>query len=488
MKRARSIYFNDARHYYLFVHEPPMRLEDAWGPVDEVAGTGVDTFVYGVSRDDGLFYPSRVGKRFGEGEDLIQAAYWRVWHNMQSLIDGGLDPLTVLIDRAHEKGMEFIVSQRMGAFPGAGEKAAPRDGGPGMTDEAVRDHQFAVLRELALDYPTEGIELDFAAAPGGTDWWVPEDELQQQAPMMTDFMRRVRAMSKERAGSPAVIGARVYPTRELNQAAGLDVDTWIEEGLVDYLVPLVYVYMTLDANMPIDWLVTATAETDISVYAFLHCHYTEENRHRANRTYATPAMYRAAAANAWRMGVDGLYSWFMRWPLGSEQRSVLMELSDREQLERRDRHYFLRREVEDTGDHDYPAQLPLAFDPASDVGVTKKITFSIADDTANEPSATQVTLRLALTDLVAADRIDLSLNGQSLAGAPLQRSPMRKIDPYAGQWVEIDLVGHPPACGHNVLEVTLRERPADLKSSLVLEDVEIIVEYDTYASTPLGGV
>ncbi len=45
MKRARSIYFNDARHYYLFVHEPPMRLEDAWGPVDEVAGTGVDTFV-----------------------------------------------------------------------------------------------------------------------------------------------------------------------------------------------------------------------------------------------------------------------------------------------------------------------------------------------------------------------------------------------------------------------------------------------------------
>ncbi|MEC9378848.1 MAG: hypothetical protein VX528_07780, partial [Candidatus Latescibacterota bacterium] len=144
--------------------------------------------------------------------------------------------------------------------------------------------------------------------------------------------------------------------------------------------------------------------------------------------------------------------------------------------------------VEDTGDHDYPAQLPLAFDPASDVGVTKKITFSIADDTANEPSATQVTLRLALTDLVAADRIDLSLNGQSLAGAPLQRSPMREIDPYAGQWVEIDLVGHPPTCGHNVLEVTLRERPADLKSSLVLEDVEIIVEYDTYASTPLGGV
>ena len=44
MKRKRIIYFNDARHYYLFVFEPPMTLADAWVPVDEVAGTSVDTF------------------------------------------------------------------------------------------------------------------------------------------------------------------------------------------------------------------------------------------------------------------------------------------------------------------------------------------------------------------------------------------------------------------------------------------------------------
>ena len=61
MRRHRTIYFNDARHYYLFVYDPPMRLEDAWVPVDEVAETSVDTFSYGVSRADGLFYPSKVG-------------------------------------------------------------------------------------------------------------------------------------------------------------------------------------------------------------------------------------------------------------------------------------------------------------------------------------------------------------------------------------------------------------------------------------------
>ena len=39
MRQQRTIYFNDARHYYLFAFEPPMALEDAWVPIDEVAGT-----------------------------------------------------------------------------------------------------------------------------------------------------------------------------------------------------------------------------------------------------------------------------------------------------------------------------------------------------------------------------------------------------------------------------------------------------------------
>ena len=108
MRRQRTIYFNDARHYYLFVFEPPMRMEDAWRPIDEVAGTAVDTFIYGVSRGDGLFYPSNKGLRFGSGLDSFEmAAYWRVWENMQSLID-----------RAHQKGMDFFASLGMGDFPG----------------------------------------------------------------------------------------------------------------------------------------------------------------------------------------------------------------------------------------------------------------------------------------------------------------------------------------------------------------------------------
>ena len=45
-------------------------------------------------------------------------------------------------------------------------------------------------------------------------------------------------------------------------------------------------------------------------------------------------MMRAAAANNWARGVDGLYPWFLSWPLGQGERSVkaLAELeNDRSQ-------------------------------------------------------------------------------------------------------------------------------------------------------------
>ena len=44
MRRHRTIYFNDARHYYLFVYEPSMRLEDAWVPIDGCTGLRADEF------------------------------------------------------------------------------------------------------------------------------------------------------------------------------------------------------------------------------------------------------------------------------------------------------------------------------------------------------------------------------------------------------------------------------------------------------------
>ena len=240
MRKSRTIYFNDARHYYLFVFDPPMRLEDAWRPVDEVSGTAVDTFIYGVSRGDtGLFFPSEVGMRFGADLQPFQNAYeWRSWENMESLIARGLDPLTVLIDRAHEKNLEFFASLRLGSYGGMNPEHSVANGGRGFLHPEVRDHQYAQLVELATRYAVDGVELDFAAAPGGDTFCLSPEDAPQEVSVLTNFVRDVAAMVRQRPGNPGQVGVRVYPAQELNERAGLEVDTWLREGLVDFVVPM----------------------------------------------------------------------------------------------------------------------------------------------------------------------------------------------------------------------------------------------------------
>jgi hypothetical protein len=478
MRQRRTIYFNDARHYYLFVFEPPMRLEDAWVPVDEAAGTAVDTFAYGVERGDGLFYPSRIGQRFGQDiQPFKDACYWRVWENMQSLIDRGLNPLQVLVDRAHDKGMDFFASLRMGGYGGIKPEHTLAGGGRGFAHPEVREHQFAVLEELAIQYPVEGVELDFAAAPGGSPFWFRPEDVPEYTPVMTGLVGRIAAMVRGRPGEPGQIGARVYPTEELNLKAGLDVRTWLREGLVDFVVPVVYAYFVLDADMPIDWLVQEAHAHDASVYAMLQPYY---GRTGLNASYATPAMVRAAAANNWAKGVDGMYAWFLSWPLGDAEHRLLSELGDPDLVAEGDKHYFLRHRSEDTSGHDYPAHLPLEI-PGPDAAQQYQIPFAIADDPGNN-RVSRIQLKLAVSNLVSADRLEVRLNGQSLAGEPCRRVPLRWLDPYSGQWLVFELERVRPSQGRNLLEVALRSRPAGLEGGIAVQDVEVLVEYGVFPS------
>lgn len=475
MPQQRTIYFNDARHYYLFVHEPPMRMEDAWGPIDEVAGTGVDTFIYGVSRGDGLFYPSKVGLRFGADEDgFDMAAYWRVWENMQSLIGRGLDPLQMLIDRAHDKGMDFVASLRMGDHPGLDAKYTPAGGGRGYVHQEVRDFQLALLQELATDYPVDGVELDFAAAPAGTSFCLKDEDVAEHGATMTEFVRQVSRMVRQRRGGAGQIGVRVYPTEALNAATGLQVKPWLEERLVDYIVPLVYARFVLDPNMPIDWLVQAAHQHDVSVYGMLQPYYSEEHRRFINVVNASVEMMRAASANFRLKGVDGLYTWFLRWPLGADERHILTELGDADLIREGDKHYFLSRRSDDRT-HDYDVPLPLDLP----VGSACQIPFTIADDPDNDRVQT-IALRLGLANFVSADRLALRLNGQPLADEPTRCTSVRRIDPYMGMWLVVQLQKVRPRRGENLLELTLQERPPRLQGNVTLDDIEVIVKYGTY--------
>lgn len=482
-RRRRTIYFNDARHYYLFVFEPPMALENAWVPIDEVAGTSVDTFVYGVARSDGLFYPSKVGMRFGADiRPFQQSAYWRLWENMQSLMDRGLDPLTVLIDRAHSKGIDFFASLRMSAYGGMDPKKNTANGGLGLAHKEVRDHQFSVLKELAYDYETEGIELDFAAAPNGMPVCLRSEDVEEYTPVLTEFVRRIAKMCRERPGGAAQIGARVYPTREMNVHYGYDVDTWLKDGLVDFVVPMLYGETLLNIDPPIEDLIATAHANDVSVYPMLEPYTKNTSTGARVREYNTPEHLRAAAANYWALGGDGLYTWFLRWPLGDAERRALTELGDPDLVKEANKRYFVRRRSERGAEMGYDAPLPIDI-PEADPSKRYSIPFSIADDLVGaKERVRQVHLRINLRNLVSADRVTVLLNGESLVGETCLRESGWFINPYSGQWLEFHLERVRPRRGKNTLEISLDGRPAGFASGITIEEVEVFVEYGPFPS------
>ncbi len=482
MRRKRIGYINDARHYYLFAFEPPMDLRDAWRPVDDVAGTNVDTLIYMVERGDGLFYPSKVGRRFGEDlQPFDMTAYYRAWHNMQSLIDRGLDPLTVLIERAHDKDMEFIASLRMTSYLGLDASLKVPDG-RGLAHEEVRDHQFAVLRELACDYPTDGVELDFALASGGGPLPLRAEDVAEYTPVLTDWVRDISAMVRSRPGAGGTIGARIYPTEAINTRMGYDVRTWLDEGLVDYVVPMMYIYFNLDADMPIDWVVEAAHENDVSVYGMLQPYVKDEAVGSPERIYPTAAQMRAAAANLWDRGVDGLCTWFMRWPLGDTERAILSEIGDADALVEADKCYTLNERSKEAQELGYEFRLPLVI-PQAEADRRYAIPFHIADDVdgAGERIG-RIVLRLDVTNLLSADTLTVNLNGQSLASEPLLRGFEWHVAPYQGQSMEFLLTTVRPRKGANVLEIALEKRPPNMVGGITIHNVEIQIEYGAYPS------
>ena len=76
--------------------------------------------------------------------------------------------------------------------------------------------------------------------------------------------------------------------------------------------------------MPFDWMVSDAHAAGVAVYPMLQPYWRDEQTGSPLRMYNTPEIQRAAAANYWARGADGLYTWFMKWPLGDAQRRVLL--------------------------------------------------------------------------------------------------------------------------------------------------------------------
>ncbi|MCD6360239.1 MAG: hypothetical protein J7M38_05180 [Armatimonadetes bacterium] len=410
----------------------------------DLAGTQVDTIAYCTisSGFSNFTHDTKVGTLLTR-----QSADYDILPNMrnvaQDLIDLGSDSLKSVVDFGHANGIEVFWSMRMNdthdvahtpekpymLFPPLKEehpewlmsdhiKRTPygRWSSVNYAVPEIRELAFRFIEEVCRNYDVDGIEMDFfrhlcyfkSVAFGG----VASDE---ERGMMTDLIRRVRAMTEEvgrERGRPILISVRVPDSADYCRDMGLDIERWLSEDLVDILIPTGYFRLN-----PWDYSVQLAHSHDAAVWPCLaDSRVRGETRFRRGRIES----YRGRAMNAWTAGADGVHTFNLFYP----KSAVFREIGDPAAMATLNKLYFatVRYDRPDrwlAGGDKYlntpvltPSH-PMSVRPGQpvDIDITVGEDFAAARAAGGEPT---VALHVELPGIKAPEQFLVTLNDRAL--------------------------------------------------------------------------
>ena len=506
MPQPRIMFYHDGRHPLIYMYEPPMQKEEYEAGVDELIGTPVEALMFCLGDGRTVLHDTQVGELWGHNmKKWPHLIFHRAHRNAVALIRQGHDPLRIICDRAHQRGLlvypTLLVQQGGGergedtrcsdfwfdnphlSIGGRGDLPAGHPGARCMDfkHEEVRAERFALIQETLDNYDIDGFELQLNY---GLHYFHP-DEVKAGRQIMTGWVRQVyRALKK--SGRQRELAIRVPASIPGCLGMGLDVRTWIKEGIVDVLIGQTYSGPELQDQMA-DFrpLVKAARGSKCRIHAALQSHVDSDRLHEANIQ-----MVRAAACNYWDQGVDGLYlaHWFNNWPYGASFYEKLRELPYPEIMAPKDKQYYVvtptgrYTDLESMVEPGVSVQLPANLEAKKPV----EIKFTVSDDLSRWHKAGrvhEVLLRVRTTETTERDRWRFRLNGKELPDT-LQRtinrmymmnSPRYRV---GGYWFVFRLdQAHWPRKGENKLEVTLLRRDPEALPPVHLRDVELETKY-----------
>ena len=310
------------------------------------AALGINTYTFSIGAgSDVLYYNTKAASPYGwrqtsyELKDSIWAA--RI-SNARSCIAAGMNAVLVAGKEAKRNGMRFIPSLRMndshfmtdpynypltgkfwidnGERLKIGKSPLPFSKDYGnlfdYTHKEVRDFRFAVFEEaLQLHQDIiDGFELDF----NRVQIFFPREKNAEGMKLMTALVRKMRnrlnLLAKQK-GKPMHLFVRVPPSTAACYLAGLDINAWIKEGLVDLVTPSQL--MTLAHDMPIEDMIALGKQHGVKVYpslfprtSFRKAMMPGANGYGIDLPYgriATLAELLGAANNYRMMGAQGFY-------------------------------------------------------------------------------------------------------------------------------------------------------------------------------------
>ena len=233
---------------------------------------------------DLLYYPGNAGRiptfdgltDFHSANARYHCECWRIFREQ------GLDPFRIARDYAREIGMEFHAGYRVAGFkfpsdhdhfdhgdsfydrhPELRGTARSGEATPRLSHAYAETRRFAVdlLREVASTYDVDGVSLAYNRRPPLVEYEPPvvggfraelgldpfdldpadRRWLAYRAGVLTGFMQEVReamdSLAREQGRRRISVSAIVMASEEENLQMGMDLPAWIEQGLIDTIIP-----------------------------------------------------------------------------------------------------------------------------------------------------------------------------------------------------------------------------------------------------------
>ena len=277
-KYRTSIATNDG-HSWIWPYRA-REEQDLMQPLDGFQNTDFAQWWFSPPGADLVSYPSKIGTIPGEGtQDFFRPLDEEYTKSVKTLIAKGVSPLLVARKAAKQMGQEFhfvVRPQGFGAsmpYEGAFNskfywehpewRCIDREGRQAMymsyAVPEVRRQVLAIIREAVETADPDGVgfffnrgvplmlwEKAFAErfkAEYGIEVLKVEAEDSRiyvlRGKIMTEYLRELRSMlddlQKSKKGKRYTISASMFTEKRINTAFGLDVETWIKEGLIDQI-------------------------------------------------------------------------------------------------------------------------------------------------------------------------------------------------------------------------------------------------------------
>lgn len=363
----------------------------------------------------------------------------------------------------------------------------------------VRAHRLATAFE-AIERNQDlidGFELDF----NRFQVFFPKGKAEAGAPLITDMVRQVRARLDALAKvqkRPMYLFVRIPPSLADARFAGLEVEKWMEEGLVDLVSPAQI--MTLAGDMPIRDLLELGRRHGVRIYPSLYPRTSfrlpfpsrmSPDRYAGAKVTrdATLAEIRAAAANYIADGADGFYLFNFYNAYGSlrpHEESlyrVFRDLARPDNLRGQAKVYFVTKSYynDGPGSYAYGKQLPAALT----ANVPRVLTLPVGENLSAEVfPLKRCEFRLGFRGLPAGASLTVAVNGQVIHRGPAAKQNSWRTQDVTGQAPRqrdaAELYLHVPLMQPELIRVGDNEVTVTVSANgkaTILTDCELLYEY-----------